>query len=512
MATSDSTTYFFTGNNPISFRAMQTSFVNGNTNVVRMQDYIRITDGDTQPANMVVPDATENASVNTSTGDMKLSDYRGSIKEKKFTQTGDEEQYDIDLTAYSGVSWNSNLSKNVFKQMIINGRCYSDANSKSANSAAARYTASDTKNFEIFVLSSANQTDRGIYGASGAGGSGGTGGNDGEGGGVALWVDNASNRANTGAISVRLESNNSRIYGGGGGGGQGGQGNSGGSINCHVDGPRESGNNNNAFPSLAGTLVVANPNSANNKYIVSPWNQNNVNNKTYHGHAFAGGSDNVGRACARSAGQCDSNWSWQDANEGWVTGSIRSNHSGTGLGMVNCREWGYNANFEMQNHPNQSDGSTSQRGRCRGRSGERGASYGNASSCTAEWTRICQYRHNFTLTPNVGGNGGAGGRGEGVGNPTNNLNKTNGSSGGSGQTVTCNTNGNNSSSNAGGNGGNGGNWGEAGNDGNGSSPGNGGHEGWGICRTNNSQVVSINGSGNATNCVLGGSGHQNQTQ
>ena len=79
MATSDSTTYFFTGNNPISFRAMQTSFVNGNTNVVRMQDYIRITDGDTQPANMVVPDATENASVNTSTVDMKLSDYKLSL-------------------------------------------------------------------------------------------------------------------------------------------------------------------------------------------------------------------------------------------------------------------------------------------------------------------------------------------------------------------------------------------------------------------------------------------------
>ena len=148
MATSDSTTYFFTGNNPISFRAMQTSFVNGNTNAVRMQDYVRITDGDTAPDNMVVPDATENANVNTSTSDMKLSDFRGSIKEKKFTQTGDEEQYDIDLTKYSGVSWNSNLVKNVFKQMIINGRCYSDANNKSANDAAARFTSVGSKNFE----------------------------------------------------------------------------------------------------------------------------------------------------------------------------------------------------------------------------------------------------------------------------------------------------------------------------------------------------------------------------
>ena len=179
--------------------------------------------------------------------------------------------------------------------------------------------------------------------------------------------------------------------------------------------------------------------------------------------------------------------------------------------MVNCREWGYNANFEMQNHPNQSDGSTSQRGRCRGRSGERGASYGNASSCTAEWTRICQYRHNFTLTPNVGGNGGAGGRGEGVGNAANNLNKTNGSNGGSGQTVTCNTNGNNSSSNAGGNGGNGGNWGQPGNDGNGNGAGNGAHEGWGICRTNATLNVSINGASHNV-AVLGGSGHVNMTQ
>jgi len=483
---------------------MQTSFVNGNTNAVRMQDYIRITDGDTAPANMVVPDATENANVNTSTSDMKVSDYRGSIKEKKFTQTGDEEQYDIDLTAYSGVSWNSNLSKNVFKQMIINGRCYSDANSKSSNSAAARFTASDTKNFEIYVLSSANDTDRGIYGASGAGGSGGTGGNDGESGGVALWVDNASSRGTTGKISVKLESNNSRIYGGGGGGGQGGQGNSGGTINCWVDGPRESGNNNNAFPTLAGTLVVANPNASSNKYIV---NQHNVNNNPgYSNHAFAGGSDNVGRACSRAAGQCDTNWSWNDTTKGWVTGTIKSTHSGTGRGMVECREWGYNANYEVQNHPNQSDGSTSQRGRCRGRAGERGASYGNASSCTAEWVRRCQYRYTFDLTPTVGGVGGEGGRGEGVGNANANLAAMSGANGGNGQTVTCASNGNSSSSNAGGQGGNGGNWGEAGNNGLGNTVGLGGSKGLGIARTNNSQNVTINGSGNATNCVLGGSG------
>ena len=95
MATSDNTTYFFTGNNPISFRAMQTSFVNGNTNVVSMSDYVRITNGDTAPANMVVPNATENANVNTSTSDMKVSDYRGSIKEKIFEMTGDVEKYDI---------------------------------------------------------------------------------------------------------------------------------------------------------------------------------------------------------------------------------------------------------------------------------------------------------------------------------------------------------------------------------------------------------------------------------
>ena len=510
MATSDSTTYFFTGNNPISFRAMQTSFVNGNTNAVRMQDYVRNT-GDETPANMVVPDATENADVNTSTSDMKVSDYRGSIKEKKFEMTGDEEQYDIDLTKYSGVSWNSNLSKNVFKQMIINGRCYSDDNSKIVGHAAARFESNDAKNFEIYVLSSSNDTDRGIYGASGAGGSGGTGGNDGESGGVALWVDNASNRATTGKIVVRLQSNNSRIYGGGGGGGQGGQGNSGSTINCWVDGPRETGNSNNAFPSLAGTLVVANPNNASNKYIV---NQHNVNNNPGYSNgrpAFAGGSDNVGRACARAAGQCDSNWSWRDATQGWVTGAIKDNHSGTGRAMVECREWGYNANYEVQNHPNHSDGNTAQRNRCRGRSGERGASYGNASSCTQEWVRRCQYRHTFDLTPNTGGVGGAGGRGEGVidGQTDTNSSATNGASGGSGQTVNCASTGEDSTSNPGGNGGNGGNWGDPGNDGNGNGAGNGGSDGWGICRTQAS-AVAVNGSSSSN--IHGDVGHENQTK
>lgn len=505
MATSDSTTYFFTGNNPISFRAMQTSFVNGNTNAVRMQDYVRITDGDTQPANMVVPNATENANVNTSTSDMKLSDFRGSIKEKIITQTGQEKQYDIDALS----EWNSNLALNVFKQMRINGRCYSDDNSVLAVHAGARFAFNDPKNFEIEVLSSANQTDRGIYGASGAGGGdGGAGGNGpaagGERGGIGLWIDATSNRGTTGHVSVKLESNNSRVYGGGGGGGQGGAGNSGGTINCWVDGPRESGNNNNAFPTLAGTLVVANPNASSNKYIV---NQHTVNNNPgYSNHAFAGGSDNVGRACSRAAGTCDTNWSWDDATKGWVTGTIKSTHSGTGRGMVECREWGYNANYEVQNHPNQSDGTTNQRGRCRGRAGERGASYGNASSCTAEWVRRCQYRYTFDLTPTVGGVGGVGGRGEGVGNANANLSAMSGANGGNGQTVTCASNGNSSSSNAGGQGGNGGNWGEAGNNGLGNTVGLGGSKGFGIARTNNSQNVTINGSGNSTNCVLGGSG------
>jgi hypothetical protein len=335
-----------------------------------------------------------------------------------------------------------------------------------------------------------------------------------------LWIANASNRQNTGAVSVRLESNNSRIYGGGGGGGQGGQGNSGGTINCWVDGPREAGNNNNAFPSLAGMLIVAKPNNNDQQLIANQ--HSSGSNVNYNNHRWGGGSDNPGRACGNDKGTCPTNWKWTDSTstpaQGWVTGTIKNGYSGTGHALNNCREWGYNANFEIQNHPNQSDGNTSQRQRCRGRDGERGASYGNASSCTVEYVRICQYRHNFQLTPSSGGSGGAGGRGEGVGDVTNqsgattNLAPMSGANGGNGQTITCNTTGEDSSSNSGGQGGNGGHWGQPGNDGNGSSPGNGAHEGWGICRTNNSQPVDINGSGNPNNCILGGSGHQNQNQ
>ena len=159
----------------------------------------------------VVPDATENVNISTS-DDLKLSQFRNSIKYYYISQSSTELNFDIDAQ-----TWNSNLSKNIIKVAFIDGTC----GSNSATSAAAELAAT-AHNLTVDVYGD-------ILGAGGKGG--GTNGApaiSGENGGNALAM--SSSGGNNIVVLVR---STAKIYGGGGGGEKGLKGSDGSGGTCY---------------------------------------------------------------------------------------------------------------------------------------------------------------------------------------------------------------------------------------------------------------------------------------
>ena len=537
MTVNNNTTYL-NNSGAVSFRSIQSHFANGNSNVIKMGDYTRNTDENLTPSQITannggcVPHATENSDVNTSKSDMKMSDYHGTIREYRMTMTGCEEMWKI-----QNESWNSNLDKNVFCHMTVNGTSWSHESNTNQQTggtdAGGALVVNDGLNIELDV-----QWTKGFYGSFGPGGTGGDKSNstaptDGVRGGDALYLQCNGNRG-TNEVTVRIQ-NGGRIYGGGGGGGGGGYGNDGSIINCWVDHYEPMRANAAVAPTHdgGGTHNAA----AGSKYFRNIYSNINGQNAVGNGNWRNRASDNPSRACANSLGSCPNNWIWYAGGNlggsGWVN-SLISNANGaisgsgldtnvtpaTGGHLNNCREWGYSgANSNAYSNPNtplanntpntgDSGSATNQRGRCRGR-GERGASYGNASSCTKEWVRRCYYKFVYELGKGIGGDGGDGGNGEGRGSCNHWNTATSGANGDSGNTVTCNANSpaNNSVGTSGGDGGNGSNWGVAGNaGGNGSvSGGSGGAAGYAIYRNSGGASWNITGGG-ANNGIKGPTG------
>lgn len=220
MATNNNTTTFYNGNAAISWRSLQQNFGNSANNPVEFSDFYRNTDLDTNHPDLRVPDATENDSIPTS-GEIEASEFRGSIKEYIVTQSSTETNYDIDSTP----SWNSNLTKNVFKRMQITGTC--DATTVSNQGAHFDGLA---YNLRIEVNGG---TIRGFHGNGGVGDD--CTQRNGQGGGRALYIRNTSSRStNPSRVEITV-SNNGNILAGGGGGASGSGGTGGGSLNCHVN-------------------------------------------------------------------------------------------------------------------------------------------------------------------------------------------------------------------------------------------------------------------------------------
>jgi len=166
----------------------------------------------TTDTNPTVPNATENSGIAASQSNWKVSQFRNSVKYYYITQSGTDENFDIDTQ-----NWNTNLAKNINKFMFIDGTCGS--NSSSSVSASFNATAYNLT-FDVYGS---------VLGAGGRGG-GTSGAPDpsGEGGGNAMSI--ASSGGNNIVVLVR---SGSRIYGGGGGGERGAQGANGSNGRCY---------------------------------------------------------------------------------------------------------------------------------------------------------------------------------------------------------------------------------------------------------------------------------------
>ena len=184
---------------------------NSDTSAIKASELLRNTN--TSTTNPVVPNATENANISTSSN-WKTSQFRDSVKFYYVTLPSSDETTNFSI---NDQSWNSNLNKNIVKVMFIDGVC----GSNSTSSYAATFD-STAYNLTLDVYGS-------ILGAGGRGG-GTSGAPDpsGESGGDALSM--TSSGGNNIVVSVRT---GSRIYAGGGGGERGNTGSTGSNGTCY---------------------------------------------------------------------------------------------------------------------------------------------------------------------------------------------------------------------------------------------------------------------------------------
>lgn len=210
------TTFFTSG--PIKFSDLRSSFKEASSGSVSASELKR--NASTSASNPIVPDATENASVATSTN-LKLSQFRDTIKYYTLNQSDTDLNVDI-----STQTWNSNLSKNIVKRMNINGTCAS-----TTTATPALYLNALVYNLRLIVNGS-------VLGAGGVGGTSSSGGN----GGSAISLISLGD-----VISV-LTTTGSQVYGGGGGGAKGAVGANGSPGSCSYVSSYTTGNSCGSCP------------------------------------------------------------------------------------------------------------------------------------------------------------------------------------------------------------------------------------------------------------------------
>ena len=195
----------FFASGSISFSALRTNFKETASGSVKASELLRTTD--VGIANPIVPDATENSNIGTSSGNWSLSQFRNSIKYYNLTQGSADIDLNLNISDDSASGWNGNLGKTIKKVCTLQGTCGS-TNGLPAASLGTVATAKAAYNLRVEVRG-------GIYGTGGVpqGGNGGTG----------LLI----NTAGQGSVIVYTTSTAS-VYGGGGGGGRGGTGGYGG--------------------------------------------------------------------------------------------------------------------------------------------------------------------------------------------------------------------------------------------------------------------------------------------
>lgn len=195
-----------TGSSSISFSSLRINFKEVSSGPVKASELLRnLSNTKTNP---IVPDATENSTISSTTQNWKVSQfYGGKIKYYDIIQSGTDDNvsnaanHGIDISAQS---WNSNLNKNVKKVFYVDGTLGSISVTK-----YAAYFNAEAYNFQIELRNGGQ-----ILGAGGAINSGN--------GGNALYA-NSTGTGVASQVSIVLN-DNSTIRGGGGGGARGADG------------------------------------------------------------------------------------------------------------------------------------------------------------------------------------------------------------------------------------------------------------------------------------------------
>jgi hypothetical protein len=194
--------YFSSGS--ISFSQLRSNFKETSSGSVSASELLRVTD--TTNTDPIVPDATENSSIATSSN-LKTSQFRNSIKYYNLNQgSGDT---DLNLNIANSSLWNGNLDKTIVKTVTLAGTTGS-----TNGNASASLDASAIYNVLLIITGS----------IQGTGGSAGTETTNGGDGGDAIYINTNS----TGTVTIRTSGGGAQVYGGGGGGGGGGDGGTGG--------------------------------------------------------------------------------------------------------------------------------------------------------------------------------------------------------------------------------------------------------------------------------------------
>lgn len=476
MAVSSSKTGpFYNSTQSISFGSLRSNFKRTNSGSIKASELRRNTSLDS--TNPIVPDATENAHVSTSS-DWTVSQLRTAIKYYNITQSGTNTNLDLGNNTY----WNSNLGKNIVKRIIITGTCGSNSTGEYAASIS-----SDIYNLTIDVYGK-------IYGAGGAGGT--SSSINGENGGSALLI----NPSNSNNIGVYVRSTG-RIYGGGGGGERGINGNNGTSGYCNdvfrdrietcINCPNCSAYWSFQITSISSSGLIATATTNRN----FPWRV---------GTTITVSGVRYGSSLSYSGGYSGGGWT-KGRRAVWTLGPLipEYNITATIIDKPNGNTFKYRLNsdpaidnpptvyrsgtFGTLSYPYMTAG-TSALNFCKA---YRPCSCSWIGICQQSWDAQCQNTVSYSVPGGVGGAGGNGANGRGYNNFSGSLTGQSGTNGTAGNCSGYTQNGSPPPS-SGGNGekgGNGGNWGQAG--GNTSNSGSGGAAGKAISGSGYSVSGSI---------------------
>lgn len=189
----------------------------------------------TSATDPIVPDATENAQVASSTN-WRASQMRNTIKTYDITQTGTNNNNSTLSAVGFNIgtqNWNANLGKNIKKRMIIDGVI----GSSNVNQYAC-YLNELVYNLRVEV-------NGGIYGQGGDGSNSGVG----QVGGPAMYIRSTGGRVNV------VVGGSANIFGGGAGGSKGAKGANGADSTCSATYDYNTGNGCNYCPGCAAGEV-----------------------------------------------------------------------------------------------------------------------------------------------------------------------------------------------------------------------------------------------------------------